>query len=225
MDPNQLVASLITTFNLLRTENTIVYFPITFCGTTQFLPPMPFEKSRNEQSTIPSDTVAFELYSKALIESLGHNLNPILLQSVMEKYGATLEMKRSSNWKIDPKISPYLFETMLYFFGTAGGPQILNDGWDASGWIERARMNQPTIEVSNVDLVFRFGQEEYNPKPFLELHELHEIQFIGPKEVTSVKKEIPELGPNEILSKCFPVRTTSSNVMKPFSHTCAFNIQ
>lgn len=209
MDPDELAASLVHSFNILESETTLVYFPITFCGTTQFLPPKPFEKNDGEKSTIPSDTVAFGLYSQALVENLGHNIHPIHLQDSMERYGAHLERKRSSNWKIDAKHHSYLFETMLYFFGTAGGPQILKNGWDASGWILRARKHQPTIEVSNVDLLFRFGPRPAK-KSITKHTEYNEIQFTAPKEVTSVKKEIPELRSKEILSEFF-----SENVDHP----------
>jgi phosphoglycolate phosphatase-like HAD superfamily hydrolase len=201
MDPRQLVASLIRSFHLLESKNTMVYFPITFGGITQFLPPRPFET--NGEHKIPSDTVAFGLYSKALVETLGHNLDLRLLQDVMEDYGAYLERKGASNWKIDQETHSYLYETMLYFFGTAGGPKILQEGWDANSWIQRARQNRPNIQVSNVDLLFRIGQRSSNTCHSKDSSRfLNEIQFTAPREVTTTKKEIPDLGPNQVLSKC-----------------------
>lgn len=202
MDPAQLVTSLIRSFHLLETKSTMLYFPITFGGVTQFLPPRPAET--NEESNIPSDTVAFRLYSKALVETLGHNLNPTLLADAMERHGLYLEHTVASNWKIDPNTNPYLYETMLYFFGTAGAPRILEEGWDAYGWIRRARQNRPKIQVSNVDLLFRKGKRQSSPTH--DYNEgsrfLHEIQFTAPKEVTTTTKEIPELGPTEVLGTC-----------------------
>jgi phosphoglycolate phosphatase-like HAD superfamily hydrolase len=204
MDPDQLVPSLIRSFNLLESQETLLYFPITFCGTTQFLPPQPFQGG-DDSSTIPSDTVAFGLYSKALTETLGHNLDPFLLQKVMEEHGASLQTKGASNWEIDPKKNPYLFDTMLYFFGTAGGPHILEAGWDAPGWLLRAKKNRPTIQVSNIDLLFRIGKKKAeDPACRDEVSankSLHEISFTAPETVSTTEKEIPELGPNEVLSK------------------------
>ena len=207
LDPNQLVPSLIRSFNLDKTENTLLYFPITFCGTTQFLPPLPFEPNDNDNgvSTIPSDTLAFRLYSTALIETLGHNMDPGRLEQAMEGYGMTLMEKSSANWKIDPKASPYLFDTMMYFFGTAGGPQIMEAGWDAPGWISRSKQRRPKIQVSNVDLLFRAGRhsspagkESQNSQG-----QMKEILFTSPGEVTTTEKDIPtDLGPNQVLSKC-----------------------
>ena len=208
LDPYQLASSLIRRFELLN-RNTLLYFPITFCGTTQFLPPRPFEHHTDEeQPAIPSDTVAFGLYSKALSEGMGHNLNPRLLKQAMNDHGASLVKQGNSNWKIEPDAHPYLFETMLYFFGTAGGPQLMNEGWNAGGWIGRARENRPTIMVSNVDLLFSMGRKvagEEGTCPGERPKTLDEIQFIAPEKVTTTQKEIPELGPNQVLGTSFEV--------------------
>jgi hypothetical protein len=200
LDPHKLVPSLIRSFQLLDTEKTLIYFPITFCGVTQFLPPQPFESG--SISTIPSDTVAFRLYSKALTETLGHNLDSHLLQEAMEDHGAILQAKGASDWKIDPAAHPYLFDTMLCFFGTAGGPQILDEGWDAPGWIQRAKEIRPKIQVSNVDLLFRIGKvKDETTKREVSEDVLREILFTEPGKVTTKEKEIPKLGPNQVLSK------------------------
>jgi hypothetical protein len=215
LDPYQLVSSLLRRFQLLD-RNTLLYFPITFCGTTQFLPPRPFEHTDEEQPAIPSDTLAFRLYSKALSEEMGHNLSPLLLKQAMNDHGASLLKQGKSNWKIEPDAHPYLFETMLYFFGTAGGPQLMNEGWNAGGWIRRARENRPTILVSNVDLLFSMGRKVSggegtcsgeSPKT------LDEIQFIAPEKVTTTQKEIPELGPNQVLGKSFEVFASQNELI------------
>jgi hypothetical protein len=208
LDPYQLASSLIRRFELLD-RNTLLYFPITFCGTTQFLPPRPFEHHADEeQPAIPSDTLAFSLYSKVLSEGMGHNLNPRLLKQAMNDHGAFLLKQGNSNWKIEPDAHLYLFETLLYFFGTAGGPELMNTGWNAGGWIRRARENRPTIMVSNVDLLFSMGRKvldkegtcsDERPKT------LDEIQFIAPKKVTTTPQKIPELGPNQVLGTSFEV--------------------
>jgi threonine dehydrogenase-like Zn-dependent dehydrogenase len=224
IQPDQLVPSLIRTFKLLEHKNsdTLLYFPITFAGVTQFLPPKPFEEAK-----IPSDTVAFGLYSKALIDNLGHNLDPNLLQEVMRDYGIVLEAKVPSNWKIDSESHSYLFDTMLYFFGTAGGPLILENGWDAIGWIGRARKAKPNIQVSNMDLLFRIPANPRDKRKKSKCNSeetvmstLKEIQFTGPKQVTTIEKKIPKLGPNQILSESFhnSYAPMSFAVVRSFSH-------
>jgi phosphoglycolate phosphatase-like HAD superfamily hydrolase len=200
LHPNQLVPSLIRTFRLLETDNTLLYFPITFCGTTQFLPPLPFH-TNDKSPSIPSDTLAFRLYSKALTETLGHNLNPLLLQQTMENFGMSLIAKSSADWKINPEESPYLFDTMMYFFGTAGGPQLMEEGWDATGWISRSKQRRPKIQVSNVDLLFRTGK--ITPETEQAQHSqnsIEEILFTDPGKVSTSEKPIPELGPSQVLS-------------------------
>ena len=212
MDPEQLVPDLLRSFGLLNASpslrsRTWIYFPITFTGTTQFLPPRPFEFQSNEK-TVPSDTVGFQSYSRALERVLGHNLNPFLLQEVMEDHGANLIDFGSSDWKIDPERDFYLYETMLYFLGSTGGPQLLKEGWDAAGWIQRAHTNKPSIQVSNRDLLFSI---EHNYK--IDHNEIsnerdekdhfEEILFTAPSQVTSVERNFPsQLGPRKILGKC-----------------------
>jgi FMN phosphatase YigB (HAD superfamily) len=200
LDPNQLVPSLMRTFRLLETDNTLLYFPITFCGTTQFLPPLPFDQ--NGELPIPSDTLAFRLYSKALTETLAHNLNPLRLQQTMENFGMRLLAKSGADWKIDPKESPYLFDTMMYFFGTAGGPQLMEEGWDGPGWIARSKQRRPKIQVSNVDLLFRAGKSSVNGVEQSQDSQdtIQEILFTDPGKVATLEKPIPDLGPNQVLS-------------------------
>lgn len=212
MDPDLLVPSLLRSFNILEdrmpSKETLLYFPITFAGSTQFLPPRPFEPVTEYSSrAVPADTTVFQIYSKALTENMGHNLDPFLLQQVMEGYGATLLAKGASDWKIEHSVVPYLFETMLYFFGTTAGPPLLEAGTDASGWIQRARRDRPKIQVSNVDLLFKIGgrhranSDTCHPVNDSSLKTLQEIQFTAPESVTTIQKDIPELGPDEVLSK------------------------
>ena len=210
MDPEKLVPDLLRSFGLLGSptslqKRTLIYFPITFTGTTQFLPPQPFEFQSSEKD-IPSDTVGFQSYSRALEEVLGHNLNPFLLQEALEDHGANLIKFGSSDWKIDPERDSYLYETMLYFFGSTGGPQLLKEGWDAVGWIQRAHTNKPNIQVSNRDLLFCIEPTDNNNKISNKESEnegrLEEILFTAPLEVTSIEKNIPsELGPKQVLGK------------------------
>jgi hypothetical protein len=218
-DPKRLIPDLIKSFDLLRnvswtSKGSLVYFPITFAGVTQFLPPQPFGFTDNNDGTydsnrkvIPSDTIAFRLYSRALENILGHNVDPYLLQDAMEDYGAELLSRGPSDWRIDPQVNSYLYNTMMYFFGSTGGPQILEDGWDARGWIKRARENRPSIQVINTDLLFRMppimgafdGRNE--ARRSVSNESAKEILFTEPYKVTAVIKDIPtELGPRQILS-------------------------
>jgi phosphoserine phosphatase len=212
IDPSILVPSLLRSFQLLEermsSKETLIYFPITFAGATQFFPPRPFEPSPESSSrAIPADTTAFQLYSKALSENMGHNLDPFLLKQVMEGYGASFVAKGQSDWKIDHSDVPYLFDTMLYFFGTTAGPPLLEAGVDAARWIQRARRNRPTIQVSNVDLLFQIGgrlrknSDACDPVSNSSQSTMHEIQFTAPGSVTTIQKDIPEIGPDEVLGK------------------------
>ena len=209
MDPEQLVPDLLRSFGILGAPSsaqtrTLVYFPITFTGTTQFLPPQPFDFDSGK-NTVPSDTVGFQSYSRALEEVLGHNLNPFLLQETMEDHGANLIDFGSSDWKIDPDRDSYLYETMLYFFGSTGGPQLLKEGWNAEGWIQRAHANKPNIQVSNRDLLFSIDPNNNigNAKNVeTQSDSFEEILFTAPTQVNSVEKEFPsQLGPKQVLGK------------------------
>jgi len=222
IDPEQLVPDLLRAFGLLNLsasrstpKGTLIYFPITFTGTTQFFPPSPFE-FQSDGTAIPSDTVGFRSYSRALDTVLGHNLDPYLLQDVMEDYGANLIDFGASDWKIDPERDTYLHETMLYFFGSTGGPQLLKEGWDAPGWIERAQTNRPAIRVSNQDLLFRIapytklGPDNASSIQSENMEKMSEILFTAPHEVTSVERDIPStLGPKQVLGQ-FSIRVCTT---------------
>jgi hypothetical protein len=209
MDPDLLAADLIQSFSVLRgdcpsSSGTLIYFPITFAGITQFLPARPFEHG-NEQKVIPSDTVAFRWYSNALTSVLQHNLDPHALIASMEDHGAEFILAGSSDWKIDPQRDTYLYETMLYFFGSTAGPSLLEQGYDAAGWIQRARSKRPSIQVTNQDLLFRmtptFVGSTANQSPKL-VKEPIEILFTAPYKVTTVDKALPsKLGPRQVLSE------------------------
>ena len=223
IDPEKLVPDLIRSFGLLNTsisdsslKGTLIYFPITFTGTTQFLPPQPFECQTGgsiNENTIPSDTMAFRSYSRALESVLYHNLDPYRLQDVMEDYGYHLVGFGSSDWKIDPEHDSYLYETMLYFFGSTGGPQLLKEGWDAAGWIERARNKRPAIQVTNQDLLFQMVpmtglgelKENLNTETnnqMVSKEHSREILFTEPYKVTTKQKDLSsKLGPRQVLSK------------------------
>lgn len=163
-DPDELAATLIRFLQYcsvgggVDTESeenlkTLLYFPITFAGTTQFLPPKPFGVSLHSKRKIPSDTLAFQKYAQSLIDQHGHNLDPDRIIEAIGKSQGKLLKCGSSVWNIDPESNSYLWETMMYFFATSSGPTMISE-WDFNGWLQRARNERPKIAVSNKDLLF-----------------------------------------------------------------------
>jgi len=213
LDPGVMVPSLLRSFGLLESSSrsTLIYFPITFTGQTQFLPPSPFEDQDSSSQLIPSDTYAFQIYSRELSMTQGHNIDSFLLEEVMLDFGATLVSKGASNWNIDPATDQYLADTMMFFFGRTAGPSLMHQGLDAAAWIRRAKLKRPRILVSNIDFLFEVGSlhakdasdsaKADKEKEGQEISHLEQIEFVAPEDVTTVRKAIPELGPNEVLSK------------------------
>ncbi|KAL3910993.1 MAG: hypothetical protein SGILL_007461, partial [Bacillariaceae sp.] len=224
MDPNLLVADLIQTFSLLHKETpspsgTLIYFPITFAAITQFLPACPFESRRGK--IVPSDTVAFRLYSDALTNVLGHSLDPFALIDCMEDHGMDHVHTGPSNWRIDPERDSYLYDTMLYFFGSTAGPVLLEQGYDGPGWMQRARDTRPAIQVTNQDLLFRMKPANTYPmvpqsKDIL-LKDPKEILFTEPYKVTTVNKKFPaKLGSRQVLVRSSYSLISSGTELKIF---------
>lgn len=228
VQPNELVASLMTRFLSSTTTSgfdySLVYFPITFGGTTQFLPSNPFEKLTGYTAWIPSDTAAFSCYSQALIEEHGHNLDPLRLQEAMEDFGATLLHKGKSSWIIDSQANHYLWETMLYFFGKVAGIHLHENGWNAAAWVDRARRKQSTIRVTNFDLLFRLPHlgkwrlpEEIPHKTKTDSESCEEIVFTAPSKVAVRTRLTPELGPNDVRIDSVASLISTGTEMKIFS--------
>jgi hypothetical protein len=94
---------------------------------------------------------------------------------------------------------------MLYFFGSAGGPHILEAGVDAHGWLLSAKKKWLTIQVSDSFLLFRIGKKKSENPTFRDEvsanKSLHKASFTVPEIVWTTEKKIPELGLNEVLSK------------------------
>ena len=94
---------------------------------------------------------------------------------------------------------------MLYFFGMSGARDLVNDAWDAAGWMKRSFYNPRTIRVSNEDLLLcmdrgvsrRADDRESVPNLGGTSVLAQEIQFIGPYNVTTITKET-EMGPNQV---------------------------
>lgn len=233
MDPYQLIPSLIERFLANRPDSfqdisrqharndCIWYFPITFQGVTQFVPPQPYEI--REMSSIPSDTVAFALYSRALQEHHKHNLDQTRLIDAIKAFGGAVISYGAADWNIDPERHGYLWRTMIYFFERVAGPELIKNGWDAAGWLQRAcrskpldgELSRPSILVSNLDLLFRMpllgcatvasmATEGEQIEEAIELQEngIEGIQFIAPYKVTTARRFGNELGPNQVQSMC-----------------------
>ena len=215
-DPHDLAQSLISFTRLCRhgggcdgkhSSGPLVYFPITFSGTTRFNPAMPFETCSRIRP-IPSDTRGFQLYSKSLSENLGHNLDTNRLIEAMEDHGGNLISRGPADWLIDPSKHRYLWETMIYFFGTCGAAEQMIEKWNSTEWLSRARKLQPCIQVSNIDLLFQLEPSSIS-KTSLHLgaaeeatvgraSEVQEIEFQSPRKVGITTKGMRSVGPNQV---------------------------
>jgi len=151
-----------------KNDDVLLYFPITFAGTTSFYPPKPFgisstksnNNGKNSMMMVPSDTVAFHFYSHLLSTKYRHNLNPSIIVSTMKKFNWKTIASGASHWSINPIKHAYLWNTMIYFFKSTGLLlELMNYGWDGIGWFERIfeRDVLPDICASNVDLLFRYA--------------------------------------------------------------------
>ena len=235
-DPYHLTRSLMRIFSKSASNYLapLVYFPITFSGTTQFSPSQP------PSSTCPSDTIAFKMYSDSL-KRHGHNLDPLLLVNSIQTHGGSLIAQGQSKWIIDPATDIYMWETMLYFFGLSGGRELLQNGVDAASWIERCQSNKRSIIVSNVDLLFRLGTNmklsESTHGTYSTMKQqvdpdsadlpIREIQFVAPYNVTTVRRESKPLEPNqvEIESLCSLISSgTELKVFKGMFESAALDV-
>jgi NADPH:quinone reductase-like Zn-dependent oxidoreductase len=226
MEPYELTKSLMRRFLSSSPSDahgeTLVYFPITFRGTTQFLPACPVEQLDAASPIIPSDTIAFKLYAKSLTELHGHSLDPLKLEEAMGDFGAVFLSSGRSDWIIDPDDHGYLWETMLYFFGTLAAPQLRVAGWNDQEWLARARFHRPTIAASNVDLLFRLPHlghwevKESIQGDFGLPASFEEIQFTAPYQVGSIPKQFIRLGPNEVRVRSVCSLISSGTELKIF---------
>lgn len=231
MEPHHLIQSLqifLQVWKRVYHNEILLYFPITFAGTTQFIPPSPFGPFR-----MPSDTLAFRSYSEALSKEHGHNLEPNKLVSAVQSYGGRLIHRGPSNWSICPKQNTYLWNTMLYFFGTVSAPALMKEQWDSVGWIQRSKQAKAKIEVSNVDLLFSFPTMEndetastkaYSRDPKAEGQNnlvISEIEFTAPYKVgiatrTVDTKDNMHLGPNQVEIESITSLISSGTELKIF---------
>ena len=196
---------------------TLLYFPITFAGITQFLPPKPFSSSLSSTKMIPSDSLAFQIYSRSLIDQYGHNLDPERIIQTIERSNGKILSRGSSIWDIDSEKNSYLWETMLYFFASSSSSMMTK--WDYKGWVDRARVKRPKIKVSNQDILLSLPVENdlYNvgakisrfSNPQCEYASdnriAEEIMFNSPYHVSKVNKVLKaklEKGEVEIKSIC-----------------------
>ncbi|KAL9183753.1 hypothetical protein ACHAXT_004609 [Thalassiosira profunda] len=203
-DPDELVLSL---HRFARGgQPPLVYFPITFGGTTQFDPAFPATGSESTNSLIPSDTTAFKLYAESLAAN-SHNLDPTKITEAFVGHGGSFLVDGSSNWVIDPSFEPYLWETMLYFFGMTGAREMTKRQLDAAGWIRRCRSHPRTIIVTNVDLLFQLeadtrvderGKDIAASGSLDTTMSVKEIQFVAPCNVTAITKRWETADPDRL---------------------------
>ena len=229
LEPRELVSSLVRSFLIPSTglpfNRTLLYFPITFRGVTQFLPAQPFEKSpEHNHTTIPSDTAVFSLYATMLSTQHGHNIHPDLLEEALRDFGAQQLSRGRSDWVIDPKKHCYLWDTMLYFFGNVVGLELQEKRWDAREWFRRATKNCPIIQVSNVDMLWQIphiGSWEVpgNTAHLSPKKTFDEIQFVAPEKVTTVQKESPDLKPSQVRIQSVASLISSGTELKIFQGT------
>ncbi|KAI2513313.1 L-threonine 3-dehydrogenase [Fragilaria crotonensis] len=204
IEPTALVQSLKCYVGTRNGPSPLVYFPITFAGTTQFLHTQPYGKSA--RGWIPSDTQVFRSYAQSLRDDQGHNLDPRQLVEAFERHGGELLIQAKSRWNINKETTPYFWKAMLYFFGIVAAPKLMVEGWDSIGWIQRSEAAHDTILVGNVDLLFRLeaivSDESSIGDSTGSLVDVEQIQFAGPYFVETVKKTIDvsnELKPDQVL--------------------------
>lgn len=235
-DPDELVVSVARFVNYYKGvdksesqgdshQEILLYFPITFCGTTQFVKPRPFEVGFGNK-VIPSDTMAFRLYSQNLIEQYGHNLDPRRLIEAFQNVGVSLLDKGQSVWHIDPIQNTYLWKTMLHFFRNSAAFEIMKLNLDSVGWLQRAERTGSPIRVMNQDLLFSLQlpfTKKYvvssTSEQFQEVHDtVEEIVFMSPYEVGKNVKGIQEnhLEPNEVEVKSICSLISSGTELKIF---------
>jgi hypothetical protein len=90
---------------------------------------------------IPSDTIAFKLYSKALTELHNHNLDPLKLEEAMSDFGAVWLSSGRSDWIIDVTNTRICGRRCCTFDWP---PQLrVVDGTTKSGWLERDTTVRP----------------------------------------------------------------------------------
>ena len=245
-DPHELAQSLLSFTTLCKqgggigndSAETLVYFPITFTGTTQFHPAQPFQvDSLCEERITPSDTHGFDLYSKSLSKNLGHNLDEGRIIEAIQGHGGSLLCRGKADWHIDPTENEYLWQTMMYFFGTCGAPEILSNRLDSQRWIQRAKQSKPSIQVSNSDLLFRLGGEkeseeqveggrgntESAQRKHSKRHKtIEEIEFQAPRQVGKTMNtwdtaHDAHLGPNDVEVESICSLISSGTELKIFN--------
>jgi hypothetical protein len=195
--PEALVASVLRLITLSlesKPRKVLTYFPITFTGTTQFVPSMPYDCSTEETlggRTVPSDTLAFQMYKDHLEHDYGHSTDILSLIDEFKRFGAKVICVGESNWQVHPKQHGYLWQTLLYFFGLSAAPDLLKGGWNSRGWIKRARSHKPSINVSNKDLLLSMNNVETVNKSHIreEMVFRDELWFVGPRSVRKVREE------------------------------------
>ena len=132
--------------------NPLLYFPITYAGMTILSDPSTECKIQN----IPSDTMAMRMYNDALTFEVGHNLNPSLFIDALSRFGGRLIAKGNSVWRIRKRANEYLWNCMVYFFGSTACGRFSENGYTIENWLNRLKAHKKDVSVWNLDILARF---------------------------------------------------------------------
>ncbi len=144
MDPSQLVPAVMA---LSGGHSPLIYLPFVSAGSTHF------DEPEGKYGPIPSDADVLNAYDKGRIEDSGQFLSLSDLGARLKAHEAKVISSGTSDWYIDPKAHPYMWECMLYLVGRAAAFRL--PGADLGGWRTRVLKHRPTFIASNIDLLVR----------------------------------------------------------------------
>ncbi len=144
MNPSQLVPAVMA---LSGGHSPLIYLPFVSTGLTHF------DQQEGKCGPIPSDADVLNAYDKGRIEDAGQFLSLPALGASLKAHGARIISSGASDWYIDPKAHPYMWECVLYLVGRAAA--FRPPGADLGGWRTRVLKHRPTIIASNIDLLVR----------------------------------------------------------------------
>ncbi len=144
MNPSQLVPAVMA---LSGGHSPLIYLPFSSAGSTRF------DQQDGKCGPIPSDADVLNAYDEGCIEDAGQFLSLPALGASLKAHGAKIVSSGASDWYIDPKAHPYMWEFILYLVGRAAAFRL--PGADLGGWRTRVLKKRPTIIASNIDLLVR----------------------------------------------------------------------
>ena len=93
------------------------------------------------------------MYNTALTTDHKHNLEPTLFTSSLTRFGAKILSQSTSVWKIKWKLHPYMYDCMLYFFGSTTSSLFIEGNFSMRNWLARLRSQEKDITVYNTDIL------------------------------------------------------------------------